>query len=136
MIRPFKFWVVYERSDEPGGSWIGHALDFDVISYGDGLQDTIKMTVEAVALTLQDDLENGFDPIDRRAPTEYWDRMWRITSIGQRMSGSDALKDEDRIKAYVVQHAIAFKITSVLVDIDAAPEATGPEPTWIETCAA
>ena len=78
----FTSWMVVEPAEDMPGVWVAHCLDFDVISQGDSLQLAIDSVTEAVAMTVVDDLQNGLEPNDRRAPAEYWEHLARVLKHG------------------------------------------------------
>ena len=52
---------------------------FDIVSQGTAPQHALTMIREAVTLSLEDDIENGRNPIDReRAPFEEWAPLLRL----------------------------------------------------------
>jgi predicted RNase H-like HicB family nuclease len=85
----FTSWVMVEPAEDIPGVWVGHCLDFDVISQGDSLQNAIDSVTEAVAMTVIDDVQNGLDPGERRAPSEFWERLAQILKHGERVKISD-----------------------------------------------
>ncbi len=80
--RPLNFWVVAKPAPDMPGWWIAHCLDIDVITQGDSLEDALSSIPEAVGMTLADDLKAGRDPLQRRAPPEYWAELAEIQRSG------------------------------------------------------
>src|SRR5882724_1867271 len=78
----FSSWVIVEPAEDLPGVWVAHWLELDVISQADSPQNAIESITEAVAMTVVDDLKNGFDSDQRRAPAEFWDRLARILKHG------------------------------------------------------
>jgi predicted RNase H-like HicB family nuclease len=82
----FASWIVVEPAEDIPGVWVGHCLDFDVISQGDSPHDAIDSVNEAIAMTVVDDLHHGLDPNERRAPAEFWDRLVHILKHGDQVN--------------------------------------------------
>ncbi len=59
------------QSETPG-VWIGHCLEVDVVSQGDGPEHALVMVMEATAITIEYDRREGRYPFRRCAPAEYW----------------------------------------------------------------
>jgi predicted RNase H-like HicB family nuclease len=85
----FTSWVVVEPAEDIPGVWVGHCLDFDVISQGNSPQNAIQSVTEAVAMTVIDDVQNGLDPGERRAPSEFWERLAQVLKHGERVKISE-----------------------------------------------
>lgn len=79
----FASWVVVEPAEEIPGVWVAHCLDFDVISQGNNPKLAIEAVNEAVAMTVVNDLCEGLDPEDRRAPDEYWEQLAHVLKNGK-----------------------------------------------------
>jgi predicted RNase H-like HicB family nuclease len=76
-MRVFQHWVKLAPAPDVSGEWVAHCLDFDVVTQGRSLPHTMVMAREAVTLVVLDDLENGHEPADRRAPKEFWTEMYQ-----------------------------------------------------------
>lgn len=81
----FASWVFVEPAEDIPGLWVAHCLDFDVISQGESPKSAVDSVTEAVAMTVVDDLENGLDPNDRRAPAEFWDQLAHVLRHGNQV---------------------------------------------------
>jgi hypothetical protein len=44
---------------------------------------------EAITMTVMDDLHNGLDPNERRAPAEFWDRLAHVLKYGNQVKLSE-----------------------------------------------
>lgn len=64
-------YIVYP-SAELDGVWIGHCLETDVVSQGEGAEQALLMVMEAAGITVALDRREGRDPFDRCAPPEEW----------------------------------------------------------------
>lgn len=72
-------WFLFERSQQLSNSvWVAHCLDLDVVTYGDSLDDALRMGIEAAQMALSDDLAAGLDSRRRRAPEEDWQRLYEL----------------------------------------------------------
>lgn len=61
---------VMPGKDVPG-TWVGHCLEFDVVSQGNSMGHALQMTAEASALIIEWDHEEGLDPFER-GPVKPW----------------------------------------------------------------
>lgn len=95
----FASWIVVEPAEDIPGVWVGHCLDFDVISQGDSPHDAIDSVNEAVAMTVVDDLHHGLDPSERRAPAEFWDRLAYVLRHGDQVKLSEVTADRKIVLA-------------------------------------
>ena len=77
-------WVLVRPAEDLPGTWVAHALDFDVVSHGNNADHAIQMLGEAVAMVLTEDRHDGWDPYARRAPAEYWTHLRHIIENGDR----------------------------------------------------
>lgn len=68
--------LIHEAEDIPG-CWVGHCLDFDIISQGSHPEHAKEMVEEATIMTILDDLGHGLDPFQRnRASQEDWELFY------------------------------------------------------------
>lgn len=64
--------VLLAPDPEVQGRWVAQCTDLDIISWGKTPSDAIRAVKEAVVLAMQDDIEAGLDPMDRRpTPMEH-----------------------------------------------------------------
>jgi hypothetical protein len=116
------------RAKDVPGQWIAHCLDLDVMTQGKNLHHAMEMLVEAVLILVQDDIEHGFDPLDRsQAPDECWAMMKDIRQNGVSLEKVD---DPESLEA-----AIGFmQLTLVRPQLPAPQPARSPEltppPAW------
>lgn len=75
--RTYNLWVVVRPAADLKGQWVAHCLDLDLVTYGNSLRHAMDMVHEAAEATILDDLNSKNDPMDRRAPRECWDEMWK-----------------------------------------------------------
>jgi predicted RNase H-like HicB family nuclease len=106
----FTSWMLVEPAEDIPGIWVGHCLDFDVVSQGDNPQDAIASVTEAVAMTVVDDLQNGLDPNERRAPAEFWDRLARVLKHGEQVKISEVKGDSKFVLATQVTLVLERKV--------------------------
>jgi predicted RNase H-like HicB family nuclease len=86
------FWALFEPSKDVEGQWVAHCLSLDVVSQGNSLAHARDMLVEAVGLSIMDDIKAGRSTIKRpSAPKEYWDKLSRIIAKGKRISFAEAI---------------------------------------------
>jgi len=95
----FASWIIVEPAEDIPGVWVAHCLEFDVISQGENPHHAIDSVTEAVAMTVVDDLHNGLDPNERRAPAEYWDRLAQVLKHGSQVSLSEVTGDANVVLA-------------------------------------
>lgn len=91
--------IVVAPAEDISGVWVGHCLDFDVISQGNDPHEAIEAVIEAVAMTVMDDLQAGLDPCERRAPDEYWVRLAKVLRHGEQVRLSDVRGDRKLVIA-------------------------------------
>ncbi len=68
----FVLTFVVKPSEEIPDRWVGHCLELDVVSEGSSYAHALEMALEAAGMVVKDDLQNGRDPFERRAPKEFW----------------------------------------------------------------
>ena len=106
--REYNFWFVFQRAEDVPGEWVGHCLELDVISQGTSLRHAMSMLGEACFMTLSDDVNAGRDPLDRRAPQSYWDKMFNIAAHGMTVD----FKTLDETKVSFVASQVQFRYRS------------------------
>jgi predicted RNase H-like HicB family nuclease len=104
-------WILIEPAPDLPGTWVAHCLDFDVITQGSSLHHAFEMAQEAIEMTVLGDLAAGRDPRERRAPDEYWKRLWRIVERADRRPSRGPLlpKDESGVAAFAAEMVFASK---------------------------
>jgi predicted RNase H-like HicB family nuclease len=95
----FASWVIVEPAEDIPGVWVAHWLELDVISQSDSPQDAIASITEAVAMTVVDDLKNGIDSDERRAPPEFWARLAHVIKHGSEVKISEVKGDSKFVLA-------------------------------------
>lgn len=85
----FTSWVLVEPASDLPGVWVSHCLDFDVISQGASPAEAVVAVTEAVGMAVTDDLNARLDPFERRAPSEFWDRLLRVLKHGKAVKISE-----------------------------------------------
>jgi predicted RNase H-like HicB family nuclease len=77
-LQTFTAWAHIVRSEDTAG-WIAYCPEFDVMTMGDSVEHARAMVEEAVVMTIQDDLNRGFDPNGRRSSDdEDWAGLNRL----------------------------------------------------------
>ena len=76
----FVLTFVVKPSEEIPDRWVGHCLELDVVSEGSSYAHALEMALEAAGMVVKDDLQNGRDPFERRAPKEFWREQRLIAS--------------------------------------------------------
>ena len=94
-----RIWYVIERAADVPGEWVGHCLDFDVVTQGRSLQHAFEMLMEAVGMVVVDDLEASRQPRDRRAPQVYWDRLTRMLDHAKKLPPGEPLPQDPPVGA-------------------------------------
>jgi len=110
-LRLFTCWVMIERSEDGDGSWIGHCLEFDIVSQGDSAHHALDMIHEATAMMLLDDLNDGVEPdaIRSRAPTELWQSLFTMMKMGERIPLAQIRNGErSDVKKFATQIVLPF----------------------------
>lgn len=89
--RVYPFSAVFKPAEDIPGHWVGHCLELDVVTSGTSLPHAMGMLFEAAHMTLIDDLAQGHDLRDRRAPKVFWDELGRIVKHGHPVSLAEVL---------------------------------------------
>lgn len=66
-------WAYFRLAPDVPGQWEAHCLDLDVVTMGNSFTHAVHMLVEAIAIVVSDDIQNGRNPFDRKAPPEDWE---------------------------------------------------------------
>jgi hypothetical protein len=100
-------WVVLKPAPDITGMWVSHCLDLDLMSQGDSPDHAFKMMIEALSLTIAEDLIAGLDPKRRGAqtPAEDWEEQARVARDGHRVEFAQ-LKNEKAIVAVNLKFAL------------------------------
>ncbi|MFA5053352.1 MAG: hypothetical protein WC565_04800 [Parcubacteria group bacterium] len=91
-FRKYNFWFLIERACDVPSQWVAHCLELDVVTQGNDLDHACKMLLEACAMVLLDDIEARRDISERRAPDEFWDRLWGVVRHGKQGSWEEISK--------------------------------------------
>lgn len=79
-------------STDVEGQWVSHCLDYDIVSQGNDPRHATLMMVEAVVMTLAEDMAGGFDPSDRIAPQDDWDRFYSLQKQSTKLDTEEVFK--------------------------------------------
>jgi predicted RNase H-like HicB family nuclease len=112
-------WIVIFPAEDVPGTWVAHALEFDVVTQGSNAEDAYAMATEAVTMVLTEDLREGRDPYARRAPDECWKPLREMFDHGERL---DAPKFLERLKESAGFSAFAVNVWFRLAGV--APESS------------
>ncbi len=104
--------MLFSRAGDLPSAWVAHVLDFDLVTQGDTLQHAMAMALEATALVAKWDVEQGKDPLDRRAPDAEWARFYEIAQHGQPLAGLQ-LPDENQFEALALLALCVFDLDAV-----------------------
>jgi len=110
-LRLFTCWVMIERSEDGDGSWLGHCLEFDIVSQGDNASHALDMIREATAMMLMDDLNDGVEPdkVRSRAPLEIWQALFDMMKTGERIPLAQIRSGErNDVKKFATQIVLPF----------------------------
>lgn len=123
--RFYNLWFVIRPAKDVRGQWVAHCLDLDVVTQGNSLRHALEMAHEAAQSTILDDLNAGEDPLDRRAPREFWDEMWKqlMPKSQVRTDLPRLLENDAKVACLIVQMTMGF----VREQPDESPRATGTE---------
>lgn len=102
----FRLWALIERSPDIEGEWVAHCLDVDVVSQGTSVMHALDMLGEAVMMTIVEDLDGGSDPLLRRAPNEYFERLHKVVMSGDRVPREVALAADQGNFIYAVSFGV------------------------------
>lgn len=70
--RVYSCWAIVEPAPDVKGKWVAHCLNFDTLSQADDVETATKLLIEATGEVVLEDLQEGLNPEDRRAPDEDW----------------------------------------------------------------
>jgi len=82
--------VIAKPLEDVPGEWFVHCLDLDLMSQGTSLQHAFRMLYEAALIAVGSDLLAGLDPLDRRAPDEFWEERQKLLESGRPISLKEA----------------------------------------------
>lgn len=113
-LQNFTLTAVLKPSEDIPGRWVSHCLELDVLSEGDTLSAAMGMLLEAVMMTLKDDLNGGRDPLARRAPKGFWLELDRIVKAGTPVTFTQAHSPPtySNWKALTCRFSICVKLVS------------------------
>jgi hypothetical protein len=95
----------------------------------------MEMLAEACAMIICEDLTSGRDPLDRRAPQEYWDEMYGIIRQAGRPVDDMARVDEGRVEAVAGQVTfVAMRETDGRSHGQPQVPLAWMQPTALQTC--
>jgi hypothetical protein len=105
-------WMLVKPAPDVRGEWIAHCLNLDIISQGTSAIDALKMLMEAVTITVLDDMAKGRDPGKRRsAPDDAWAEWNDILKQGHRVPTSSL---ENSVGRIVLQAHLAVKKSTTI----------------------
>lgn len=99
--RSISAWIVLKPSADLPGQWVAHCLDYDLVSQGNSLHHATDMIIEALILVFEDELQQGRELQERRAPARYWDEMFNVLRQAHASTGVPA---EEAAQAVAVAH--------------------------------
>lgn len=70
--RVYSCWAIVQPAPDVAGKWVAHCLDFDTLSQADDAETATKLLIEMTKDMVIEDLYEGKNPEDRRAPDEDW----------------------------------------------------------------
>ena len=98
-----EFSVLIRPAPDVPGQWVAHCLNWDVVTQGSSPEHAARMVGEAVLLTIDSDLEDGFDPGKRPvAPPELWQLFQHTQRTGTRIAHGDIDTVRHRVIAGVM----------------------------------
>jgi len=121
-------WVIFEASKELPGVWTAHCLTFDIVTQGDSLERARAMVIEAIVMTVNDDLEEGRDPFDRKTvPEDEWDRVTHAMRHGRRY---ESLSPEEQAMVTCLISPMTLRMPDAHAAVDEIPV----PPAWQIAC--
>lgn len=88
----YDLWIVIKPAYDIPGQWVAHCLNVDVISQGNSAEHSFEMNLEAVAQVIVDDLTRNVDPLNRRAPNEFWLELHDLMRLGKCLEVKESFK--------------------------------------------
>lgn len=108
--RIYPLWVVFKPAEDIAGHWVGHCLSLDVVTSGTSLAHAMGMLVDAVGMTLEEDLDQGRDPHARKAPQNFWDDLSRIIKEGRPVTMGEVLSPRKNEHWKALAQQIMFRL--------------------------
>ncbi len=129
-VKTQNVWVVVTPSRELPGQWVGHCLDLDIVSQGEGFEGAMHAVLEAVMAAASDDAENGLNPLEREpAPDEDWDQLYALMRSKDRVSLAEIPREKfDQLAIVAAQ--VQLHVRHPIVE----PPERIPEPWMIAAC--
>jgi predicted RNase H-like HicB family nuclease len=126
--RSYNVWVIARPAADVPGQWVAHCLDLDVMSQGDSLAHALEMVHEAAMIVMVDELNQDRDPLERRAPAEFFSQLYGLFERGQKVTPAELslAENEGRVVAYATQFELRF--TRHTSEHEAAPRSMRPVP--------
>lgn len=119
--------IVVAPAEDIAGMWVGHCLNFDVISQGSNPNEAFEAVIEAVAMAVTDDLDAGLDPHGRpSAPPEDWELFVEAMKHGQKVRMSEVEADSRNV---VLATQATFVFERLMQDHDGFKPFTMPSDT-------
>lgn len=128
--RSYSLHVVLRPASDLPGQWVAHCLDVDVVTYGDSPRHALEMSKEAVEMVFVDDLIANREPLDRRAPRQYWDELWKRLMPGTVARPLEEVLGDTRTLRYaVIQGTLtAWQVSpsDTATDVEREPQFDAP----------
>jgi hypothetical protein len=74
--RDYPCWATIEPAPDIEGKWVAHCLEFDTLAQADDPETAVELLLESTSEIVLEDLRNGVDPLERRAPQD--DEGWSL----------------------------------------------------------
>jgi len=91
--REYNLWIVVRPPEEDApGQWLAHCLELDTMSQGNSFEHALEMIFEAIVMVVNDDRLAGREPLERRAPKEFFEELYAVLAHGKKVSMTDLKK--------------------------------------------
>jgi len=107
--RVYRVTVTICPADDKSGEWIGHVLDFDIVSQGSSPKAAYDNAVESAAMVVCDDLNENREPGRRNAPVEYWKALEKALTRPHEEVKLSQMDAKNLTKMYVAQAFLGFE---------------------------
>lgn len=117
--RTFNVWMVVRPAPDVPGQWLAHCLEFDVVSQGDSVEQALRMGLEASVMVALEDLNSGRNPLERRAPENFFGELYGLFERSEKRSIAEirACAAEGRLVCFATQFELPFYREAINHDV-------------------
>lgn len=106
--RSFLVTALIWRAEDVEGTWLAHCPELDVVSMGNSAEHAALMINDALTVLIEDDLNAGFEPLDRGPNLEIAERVKRILRSGRKLDRISDSTQRDDVGAIAIEWTMRF----------------------------